>query len=44
MNERPTHIGEDGKARMVDVGGKQQSERMARALSPKSSDQLLSSQ
>jgi cyclic pyranopterin phosphate synthase len=26
-----THIGEDGKARMVDVGAKPQSERMARA-------------
>ena len=29
--ERLTHIGEDGKARMVDVGAKQTSERMARA-------------
>jgi len=31
MSERLNHIGEDGKARMVDVGGKEQSERMARA-------------
>ncbi len=29
--QRLTHIGEDGKARMVDVGAKEQSERMARA-------------
>lgn len=29
--ERLTHIGEDGKARMVDVGAKQPSGRMARA-------------
>lgn len=28
---RLTHIGEDGKARMVDVGAKDESERMARA-------------
>ncbi len=28
---RLTHIGEDGEARMVDVGGKDESERMARA-------------
>lgn len=32
MSERHlTHIGEDGKARMVDVGAKDESERMARA-------------
>jgi len=29
--KRLTHIGEDGKARMVDVGAKEESERMARA-------------
>jgi cyclic pyranopterin phosphate synthase len=29
--QRLTHIGEDGKARMVDVGAKESSERMARA-------------
>lgn len=31
MSERPTHIGEDGQARMVDVGAKPESERRARA-------------
>ena len=31
MSERLTHIGEDGEARMVDVGAKDESERMARA-------------
>jgi len=31
MSEKLSHIGEDGGARMVDVGGKDESERMARA-------------
>jgi cyclic pyranopterin phosphate synthase len=31
MSERLTHLGEDGSARMVDVGGKPASERRARA-------------
>ncbi len=29
--ERPTHIGEDGRARMIDVGAKPITERVARA-------------
>jgi cyclic pyranopterin phosphate synthase len=31
MSERLTHVGEDGEARMVDVGGKPPAERRARA-------------
>lgn len=30
-SERPTHIGEDGRARMIDVGEKPVTERVARA-------------
>lgn len=45
MSERLTHIGEDGRARMVDVGGKESTGRMARAqarlaVSPKTAEAI----
>jgi len=45
MSDRLTHIGEDGRARMVDVGAKETTERMARArarlaVSPKTAEAI----
>jgi len=45
MSDRLTHIGEDGRARMVDVGAKESTERMARArarlaVSPKTAEAI----